>query len=207
MGLKRKKAVSESKVELLEVGEYEGRLAYVADLGIQKGGEYKGKPKPDTQKLCLGIEILGKEVEIDGEVKPQVLWSNAFAWYENMKGEGAELPLYAVFEPTAAAKQESDWEAQLGKPCTVVIAHSKDGQYANIKALLAIPKKYQDSVPEMATTDSCVGDSDDEANPAQVNTYGLPRWLIENNQVDESGEGVEYEEPEADDDFKDPLEG
>ncbi len=46
----------------LEAGEHEGRLVYVADLGLQHM-VYKGEDKGNIQQIALGFEILGEAGE------------------------------------------------------------------------------------------------------------------------------------------------
>jgi len=199
MAIKRRGSQEVSAtVGLLAVGEYEARLAYVADLGIIEGQEYKGETKPDCQQLCLGLEILGHTVTIDGVDKPQVLWAEPFNLFSTLDVRGREFKQYKAFCTNAEPGDVSEWEQFLGSPCNVTIKHSKDGKYANIAELNPIPLKYQADVEDMKTEDSCTGDVDDEDNPAQANMYGLPRWLVDNKRVtepsDNGEEVVEVEE-------------
>ena len=168
----------------LEAGEHEGRLRYVADLGLHTN-EYKGDKKPDVQKLALGIEIVGETVEIDGEQVPRLLWTQPFNVYYSMNENGKELALFRVFKPTAREGEVADWDSVLDEPCNVVVIHTKgrgdnaDRTFDNIDVLNAIPAKYKDDVEDGLITDSCTGDVDDDENPAQKATFGLTRWFIE----------------------------
>ena len=87
MAIKRTGEVSKKNdldpIPNLEAGEHEGRLRYVADLGLHTN-EYKGEVKPNVQKLALGIEIVGETIEIDGETKPRLLWTSAFNIFHQM---------------------------------------------------------------------------------------------------------------------------
>ena len=194
MAIKRQAPAQENNNELLPVGEYEGRLAYVADLGLLKR-EYNGEVKPPAQQLALGIEILGKTRTFEGVESPLIMWNNGFNIFSTLTGLGSELREYKVFVPNAKEGDVADWDKALGLPCNVNVIHS--GEYANIDSLQPIPAKYQKDVELMATSDSCTGDIDDEDNPAQKALYGLPRWKIENLGVngptssssDDGGEG------------------
>jgi len=186
---------------LVDGQEYEGRLVYVADLGLQ-AREYKGEQKDPAQQLSLGIEIIGETVEFeDGLTKPKILWTSPFYIYSKMSDKGKEYLNYKVFEPTAQADSVPDWEGQLDKPCSVTIKHaSKDGNtYDNIGSITPIPKKYQDSVGE-AVTEPCIGDADDPNNEATKALFGLAKWAYDrrlNEAVYDQGE-VEYKEPYGD---------
>lgn len=169
--------------EILDAGEYEARLVYVADLGVQEGMVYKGVKKADRQQLALGLELLGKTRTVDGKELPQIVWSKPFNIFSNLLNLGDELPLYKVFEVTAKEGDKADWDEQLGKPCNVTIVHvqgkgaNSENTYANVDNLAPIPAKYQKDVEPMATSDMCTGDADDENNPAQANMYGLPAYV------------------------------
>jgi len=165
---------------LVDGQEYEGRLVYVADLGLQ-AREFKGEVKDPAQQLSLGIEIIGETVEFeDGSTKPKILWTSPFYIYSKMSDKGKEYFYYKVFEPTAQADSVPEWEEQLNKPCSVTIKHaSKDGNtYDNIGSITPIPKKYQNSVGE-AVTEPCIGDADDPNNEATKALFGLAKWAYD----------------------------
>ena len=169
----------------LEAGEHEGRLRYVADLGLHIN-EYKGEVKPDVQKLSLGIEIVGETVEIDGEQQPRILWVNPFNIFYSMSERGKELPLYKVFSATAREGEVADWDSVINEPCNVTVIHNQgkgensDRTYDNIDVLSPIPAKYKAGVAEGLVTDGCTGDADNAENPAQKAMYGLVSWVFEN---------------------------
>ena len=136
----KEESVSED-FEVMEAGEYEARLVYVADLGVQEGMEWKGVKKADRQQLALGLEILGKTVEIDGVVKPQIMWTQPFNIFSNLLDLGKELPFYKTFEGGAKDGDSADWDKQLGKPCNVTIEHvqgkgdNSGNTYANLGSI------------------------------------------------------------------------
>lgn len=191
MALKRKEAQntpereSSFSVELIAEGQHDARLAYVADLGYQKR-EYKNEFKGHFQQYSLGLEMLGHTYkDQDGKEYPRIMWTKPFWVYTKMAEQGGEFTLYKVFEPTAAPETCPDWEAQLGKPCTVSIKHraGKEGAvYDNIDALLAIPAKYQESVAEGQVTPEA-GDGEQVVGAL----YGLAKYIYE-HQVDLSAE-------------------
>ena len=182
--------------ELLEAGEYEARLVYVADLGVQEGMTYKGVKKADRQQIALGLEILGKTVTIDGVEKPQIMWTAPFNIFSNLLDLGKELPYYKVFDSTAKEGNQADWDAQLGKPCNVTVVHvsgrgdNSENTYANLDTISPIPAKYAKDVDPAATSDMCTGDADNEDNPAQVAMYGLVRFVYD-RRLEEGGSLVD----------------
>ena len=165
--------------EKLENGEHEGRLVYVADLGLQTR-EFKGEVKSPAQQLSLGIEILGKPVTIDGEEKPRVLWTKPFYVYHEMSDKGWEFRHFKVFDTKAQPETVADWDSVLGTPCNVVVTKhvSGDKEYDNIEAITPIPAKYQDAI-EPSELVPCIGDADDPSNPCTMALFGLPKWVFD----------------------------
>ena len=162
-------------------GEYEGRLVYVGDLGLQHRS-FSGEEKPDAYQIALGIEILGHTVEFDGVEKPRLMWTKGFNIFNVMNEKGAEYKYYKVFNPKAEEGQVADWEKVLGEPCSVTVKHRQGkGEYADsvfdeIGSVSPIPAKYKASVPE-ATLTPCIGDCEDEDNDATKALYGLVKWI------------------------------
>jgi hypothetical protein len=181
--------------ENLEEGkEYESRLVYVADLGLHENS-YKGEEKANVQKIALGLEVLGETVEIDGEVRPRLLWGKPFNIYWEMTPNGTELVNYKVFDPSAKEGEVADWEKVLGTPVNLTIVHVADKKdksikYDNIASVVPIPKKYQKDIGK-ATLTPCVGDADDENNDATRSLYGLTKWFFDRRIV----EGGDSSEP------------
>lgn len=169
----------------LEPGEYIGRLVYVADLGLQERS-YKGDVKPPCQQISLGIEILDHPVTIDGAEVPRILWTKPFNIFHKMGEKSKEFEMYRVFDPKAQAGEVANWESVLGVPCNVIVGREqgKDGrEYDKIENLTAIPSQFRKGIPE-AQTVPCIGDADDENNPATKALYGLAKWKWE-HRIDE----------------------
>lgn len=191
-------AEEKKQYENLAAGDYEGRLVYVGDLGIQKPFDPKEKPR---HRLTLGIEILGHTVDVNGEQRPRMLWSSAFNIYNTMTEKGTEIKLYRVFNPEGKVGQVADWESALGKPCNVLIGHEIKGsaKYDKILDITPIPSKYKDSVAEATITDMAVGHEDDPDNPAQRAMYGLTKWLFDNSRLSGKSSKVKVAKPDVDD--------
>lgn len=178
--IKRQSAqVESSDYENMKPGEYDARLVYVADLGMQERS-FQGEDKPPAQQLALGVEIMGETTTVDGIEQPRLLWVKPFNIFYKMSDKGKELQYYKVFNTSAQADTVADWDAVLGNPCAVTIANvtAKDGKvYDEVANLAAIPLKYQGNVPASSYTDACTGDSEDESNAAQVAMYGLSKYV------------------------------
>jgi len=215
MALNRKSSVStttaSSDVEYtnLKEGEYEGRLVYVADLGLQER-EYMGESKPPAQQISLGIEILGNTVVVDGKEQPRLLWTKPFNIFYEMNEKGNEYKYYKTFDSTAKEGQVADWDSVLGKPCNVLVVNvagkgdNANRLYDNIDSISPIPTKYQDSVDASTVTDMAVGDADDDNNPAQRAMFGLPRYIFD-RRIKGGNNGTEAKAVESSEDFDDAI--
>ena len=167
----------ESDYENLEAGEYEARLVYVADLGLHQD-EYKGEVKNPAQKIALGLEIVGKTVTIDGEQRPRYLWTKPFNIFSSLTAKGNELKFYSVFDSSATEGDVPDWDAQMGKACSLVMSQNDKG-YDDITNIAAIPSKYQDDI-DPATIEGGVGDD----NSIISALFGLTKWTFDNRIQD-----------------------
>jgi len=73
----KKQTKQDGDYDTLEDGDYEARLAYVADLGLQE--KYKAEEGDDpVQQLALGMEIVGEHVQIGGVKVPRLIWGAPF---------------------------------------------------------------------------------------------------------------------------------
>ena len=175
----KKSAVNDDRVPFTPIGsgEYEGRLVYVADLGLQER-KFGGEEKAPCQQLALGIELVGKN-HADGT--PRYLWTRAFNIFPKMDEKSNEYKMYKVFDTNAKPDTVADWDAVLGEPCTVkvVAVPSKTDptiKYDNISDLIPIPAKYRKGV-QAQELNPCVGDCDDEENGATKALYGLAKYI------------------------------
>jgi len=208
MGLKRRKATEVADTgneeyiwNNLEEEDYDARLVYVADLGLQVN-EFKGEFKGNFQQISLGIEVIGEVVEDEeGELHPRILFTKPFFIYDNLTERGTELKFYKLFVPKADEGDVPDWDAQLGKAISVSVVHvqgkgeNKDKTYDNIAGLSKIPKKYIDDVGD-AVAEVGIGDADDADNFVTKGLYGLPKYVLDKRIVNESDDDEEEEEPE-----------
>ena len=164
-------------------GENEARLVYVADLGLQKK-EYMGEDKGNVQQLSLGFELVGQYVELNDVKVPRLMWTKPFYIYQTMGEKSKEFEYYKVFDPLANPESVPAWEAQLGKPCNVIVKHvagkgdKANIKYDNIAGVTAIPAKYQANVPPMEMKPA-IGDANDPENPAQKALFGLAKMVYD----------------------------
>lgn len=167
--------------EALPPGEYEGRLVYIADLGLQ-ARDFKGDEKPPCQQISLGIEICGQTVTIDDVVVPKMLWTKPFNIFAKLNDKGREMEYYKVFNSKAEDGTVADWDSHMGDPCSVHISN-REGRgehsgrtFEEISILAPIPAKYRKGVPEARIT-PCIGDAEDENNEATKAMYGLVKYI------------------------------
>lgn len=186
MALKRPEKEHESTYTPLNAGEYPGRLVYIADLGVHQD-TYKGELKDPCRKFTLGIELIGETYEIEGEVFPKLMWLRPFNVYKKMTEKGGEFKAYKTFDKNAKPDTVPDWEAQLGKPCTVVVEHnSKEGKtYDNIESLLSVPDAFKDAIGEAQL--SCkVNDADNPDDEVNQALFGLAKYVYDKRLEEEA---------------------
>lgn len=172
-----------AEYENLEAGEYEGRLAYVGDLGLQ-AREFRGEEKPPCQQISLGIELVDSTVVIDGNEQPRLMWTRPINIFHTLNEKGKELEYYKVFDSSAKEGQVADWDSVISEPCSVNVVHGTSkadpsAKYDNIGSVTPIPAKYKDGVSAMRISDACVGDADDLDNPATKALFGLARHVFD----------------------------
>ena len=184
-------------------GEYEGRLVYVGDLGMQERS-YMGDVKPPARQLSLGIEILGESVTIDGQALPRILWTKPFNVFYQMNEKGNEYKYFKTFNSSAKDGTVADWQSVLGQPCNVNIIQvqgknaNADKVYDNIDTIGAIPAKYQDAVAPATVTDMAIGEAGDENNVATKALYGLAKYVFDKRLDGGSGGGGQATAAKAD---------
>ena len=181
-GLKRRGTSNDEErkpIALLDEGDYEGRLVYVADLGLQVN-EYKGEVKQPTQQISLGIEIIGESVMIDDVERPRLMFTKPFNIFNKLTEKGNELKYLRIFNPKAVEGVVGDWEAVLDTPVNVTVVNTTNGDntYNNIGLLAPIPAKYQGSVGKSTITPA-IGDADDEENVVTQSLFGLSKFVFD----------------------------
>lgn len=167
----------------LDETDYDSRLVMVADLGLQEPHPSSESQNP-VQSIALGLEICGEDVTVDGETRPRFMWTKPFNIYATLTERGSEIDYYSVFDPSAKPGDVSDWDAQLGKPCSVRIEHvegkgKNEGKvFDNIAKIVAIPEKYRADVPP-ARMDCLIGDADEPDNHVNTMLFGLAKYVFD----------------------------
>lgn len=199
-------APNKTEYSNLPAGEYEARLVYVTDLGLQER-EYLGESKPPCQQISLCIEILENPVTIDGKEVPRLLWTKPFNIFRTMSLLGKELQYYKAFRPTAEEDQIADWESALGMPCFALVKNNqvKDRTYDEIAGLSFVPAKYHDVYPDSSITDSCLADSEDSNSPAIKALFGLAKFVHEKRIIEDNKPKLSTVESEKDEDLDDDI--
>jgi len=197
---------NKSEYENLKPGEYEGRLLYVSDLGLQERN-YAGDEKPPCQQISLCIEILDNPVTIDGKEVPRIMWTKPFNIFRTMSGLGKELEYYKAFSPTAEEDEVADWDSVLSVPCTVIVKNKpvQDKLYDEIVGLAPIPAKYRDSVVKSSFTDHCSAGAEDIDSPAIKSLFGLAKYVHEKRITESSKPTLKVVESGVDEEFDDDI--
>lgn len=135
--------IPEGKVfELLAAGTYNATLVRILDQGTQKSNNPKFK---DTRKVRLYFEVANERTE---EGDPFVL----FREYNFTNNESSHLMQDLMTWQGIKTAAGFNIDTTLGKPAQLSVIHSKDGKYANIKAVIAVPKGTKLPKPITALT-------------------------------------------------------
>ena len=159
-----------SDFKILPQGQYVAICNMVVDVGIQDGGQYKNK-----QKLYIRWEIPDERVEWnkDGEDMsgPAVIGN----FYTASLSEKSLLrPILEAWRGRAFTAKELagfDIFSVLGKSCQLSVIHNEANNktYANVKAVMALPKGMKPLVAENDLIKYSPGD--------EGQWEDLPEWL------------------------------
>jgi len=186
------------EIPLLEAGDHDARLVYVADLGLQRK-EYKGEFQGNFQQISLGLEIVGETVMIDDKEVPRLLWTRPFYIYDTLTEKGLEKKFFNVFDSSADVGEVPDWDSQLGKPCNVVVKNTEgkgenSGKtFNNVETISSIPAKYQDAIAENKLEPQ-VGMNEE----IEEHLFGLAKYVFDKKIVQKFSAKHEQAEAEAD---------
>jgi hypothetical protein len=133
----------------LPEGSHAGVCVRIIDLGTQETS-YMGQPKK-ARKVSFYWEVPDERVEVDGEDKPAIFWNS----YTFSVARSAILKKHAeawLGRVLSAGELESGFDPKvlLGKACLLQVVHASAGgkTYANLSALMALPKGYPMPHPE-----------------------------------------------------------
>ena len=127
-----------SDIELLSEGTYTAVCTVIADIGIQPSNNPQF---PSRHKIWLQWEIIGEAIDINGESKPRVVSQDYTA---SMASKSNLRPMIEAWRGSAF-KDDAEAEAYdvarlLGQPCLLTVKHNKTGKYANVGAVMGLPK-------------------------------------------------------------------
>lgn len=126
-------------------GTYVAICVRVIDLGTQVT-TFKGAEK-NQRKVLIAWETPDETVEYEGETAPALLMSSYTASLHEKATLRKHLEAWRGRRFTEEELHGFDLKNVLGKPCQVQVLHSEDGNYANVAAIMAVPKGYTVPTP------------------------------------------------------------
>lgn len=130
-------------------GSYIAICIRVIDLGTQVT-TYKGADK--TQKKVLIVwEVPEVQVEYDGVMRPALIMSRYTASLSDKANLRRDLESWRGKRFTDEELKGFDLKVLVGHACQIQVLHSEDGAYANVRAIMAMPKGMDKPVPEHPT--------------------------------------------------------
>lgn len=119
-------------------GSYVATCVRVIDLGTQVS-TFKGADKLQ-RKVLIAWEVPDVQVEFEGEQRPALIQSRYTASLADKATLRKHLEAWRGRKFTDDELRGFDLKNVLGKPCQIQVLHSDDGAYANVAAIMAIPK-------------------------------------------------------------------
>ena len=134
------KSKSESSFELLPPGTHVARCVSCVNLGLQKAGNWDPK-----QKVFVGFEVPSVRVEWDDKDKkhhegPAFIGSRYTASLSKKAILRQQLESWRGRAFTEKQLDGFNLFDILDKPCLISVTHTDDGKYANINAIMGLPK-------------------------------------------------------------------
>lgn len=160
------------KLPPVEPGVYLAVCVHSIDLGEQLC-EYKDKGKSYNNQVQLVFELAGETVEVDGEQLPRTL-SRTFNFTRGKNGglrKFVQSWLGRQFSDEAFG--ELDTNDLVGVPAQLSVVLNESGEYANIDAVMALPKGMPAPKPTLPLIRFDLEPWDDAAFEA------LPDWARE----------------------------
>jgi len=123
----------------IDAGTYVAICSRIIDQGTQES-TFNGEKKL-KRKVLIGWEV--PEVEIEdahGDKRPALVMSSYTASLHEKAALRKDLESWRGRKFTAEELTGFDLRNILGQPCMINVVHSEDGQYANVQAVMALPK-------------------------------------------------------------------
>lgn len=130
-------------------GTYVAICVRVIDLGTQVT-TFKGADKTQ-RKVLIAWEVPEVIVEFDGEEKPALVMNRYTASLHDKARMRADLEAWRGKRFTADELTGFDLKNVLGTACQIQVIHSEDGSYANVAAIMALPKGMTKPTPHHPT--------------------------------------------------------
>lgn len=127
-------------------GTYVAVCVRVIDLGTQMT-TFKGADKL-ARKVLIAWEVPEEIVEFDGEQRPALVMSNYTASLHEKANLRKHLEAWRGRRFTEEELSGFDLKNLLGKACQLQILHSEDGSYANVAAIMSLPKGMAAPTPQ-----------------------------------------------------------
>jgi len=138
--------------DLIEVGTIPGRVVRIIDLGLQPGGSFEGKDKPNSYQVDVTYELSDVFMkDKDGnedETKPRWI-SESFPMHHPSADLAKSTKRCNAFDP----KHEHNYDLgkMIGAPVMITIVHktSKGKTYANVGNVSVMRDKDAAKCPEL----------------------------------------------------------
>lgn len=160
------------KLPPVEPGVYIAVCVHSIDLGEQLC-EYKDKSSSYNNQVQLVFELIDETIEIDGKQEPRTL-SRTFNFTQSKNGglrKFVQSWMGKTFSDEAFA--EFDTNDLVGMPAQLSVVLSESGEYANIDAIMQLPKGMAAPTPVSQLIRYDIEPWDDAAFAA------LPDWAQE----------------------------
>lgn len=126
-------------------GSYVAVCVRVIDLGTQISS-FKGADKLQ-RKVLIAWEVPEVMVEFEGEERPALIQSRYTASLADKATLRKHLEAWRGRKFTEEELKGFDLKNVLGKACQIQVLHSDDGAYANVAAIMALPKGMTSPAP------------------------------------------------------------
>ena len=142
---------------------------------VDLGEQYSATFDKYSRKVCIGWELVGETITIDGEEVPRSFFNTYTASLSTKSQLRKDLTSWRGKEFTVEELKGFNLRNIVGVPCMIQIVHRKsaDGSktYANLASVTKIPKGFpapKGTLPEMIY-------DIEENDPADVEK--LPQWM------------------------------
>jgi hypothetical protein len=156
--------------EPISEGVFTATCYSIVDLGDQ----YSEKFSNTSRKVLITWELPDETIEIEGEILPRAISKEYTLSLNDKANLKKDLEAWRGKKFTEDELKGFDLENVLGKSCQLQIIHTSKGDktYANIAAIMGLPKGLKPGAPKNPTV---YFDLEAEDAMAKLNT--LPTWV------------------------------